>query len=134
MHPAIFANYLANEEDIKKLVKGIALVRSLNQTKAFAPFYEGNARPGPQIQSDKEMVEFIRNNLQTMFHPVGTCKMGHDNLAVVDEQLRVYGIEGLRVVDASIMPTIVNGNTNAPTIMIAEKIADQTSFISGIKE
>lgn len=100
------------------------MVRRLNQTKAFAPFYQGDAHPGPQVQSDKEMVEFIRNHLQTMYHPVGTCKMGHDDLAVVDEQLCVYDIEGLRVVDASIMPTIVNGNTNAPTIMIAEKIAD----------
>src|SRR5215471_17556077 len=100
------------------------LARQRAETPFYDPFYEGDAHPGPQIQSSKEMVEFIRNNLQTMFHPVGTCKMGHDDLAVVDEQLRVYGVEGLRVVDASIMPKIVNGNTNAPTIMIAEKIAD----------
>jgi len=105
---------------IQKLVRAITLVRRLNQTKAFAPFYEGDAHPGPQIQSSKEMVEFIRNNQQTMFHPVGTCKMGHDDLAVVDEQLRVYGVQGLCVVDASIMPTLVNGNTNTPTSMIAE--------------
>jgi len=97
---------------------------SLNQTKAFAPFYEGDAHPGQQIQNDKDMIEFIRNHLQSMYHYVGTCKMGHDDLAVVDEQLRVFGTEGLRVVDASIMPTLINGNTNAPTIMIAEKIAE----------
>ena len=124
VHPAIYANYLANQEDLQKLVRGITLVRRMNHTNAFASFYDGDAHPGPQIQSDKEMVEFIRNYIQSMNHCVGTCKMGHDDLAVVDEQLRVYGIDGLRVVDASIMPTIVNGNTNTPTIMIAEKAAD----------
>jgi choline dehydrogenase len=124
VHPVIFANYLANQEDLQKLVKGITLVRCLNHTKAFAPYYERDVNPSEQIQSDIEMAEFIRTNLRTTYHPVGTCKMGHDDLAVVDEQLRVYGVEGLRVVDASIMPTIVNGNTNAPTIMIAEKAAD----------
>lgn len=76
------------------------------------------------------MAEFIRTNLRTTYHPVGTCKMGHDDLAVVDEQLRVYGVDGLRIVDASIMPTIVNGNTNAPTIMIAEKGADLLRGVS----
>ena len=76
------------------------LARQRAETPFYDPFYEGDAHPGPQIQSSKEMVEFIRNNLQTMFHPVGTCKMGHDDLAVVDEQLRVYGVQGLRVVDA----------------------------------
>jgi choline dehydrogenase len=124
VHPALFANYLANQEDLQKLVKGIKLVQRLNHTKALAPFYEGDAHPGRQIQSDKEITEYICNNVDTLNHQVGTCKMGHDEMAVVDDQLHVRGIEGLRVVDASIMPTIPNANTNAPTIMIAEKGAD----------
>ena len=123
-YPAIFANYLADEQDMEKLVEGIKLMRRLNKTEALAPFYENDSNPGPQIQNDAELVEFVRNNALTLGHTVGTCKMGHDELAVVDEQLRVCSTQGLRVVDASIMPTIVNGNTNAPTIMIAEKIAD----------
>jgi choline dehydrogenase len=127
VHPALFANYLANQEDLQKLVKGIKLVRGLNHTKALAPFYEGDAHPGPQTRSDKEITEFIRENLDSFYHPVGTCKMGHDEMAVVDDQLQVRGVEGLRVVDASIMPTVPNGNTNAPTIMIAEKGADLIS-------
>lgn len=126
-HPAIFANYLAKQADLQTLVEGMKVVRRLNQTQAFAPFYEGEVEPGLHIQSDEDFVEYIRTHLQSIYHPVGTCKMGHDDLAVVDEQLRVYGVEGLRVVDASIMPTLINGNTNAPTIMIAEKIADLLS-------
>src|SRR5262249_53762210 len=90
-----------------------------------APFYEREEVPGPQIQSDKQIIEFLRTNAQTMFHTIGTCKMGNDTMAVVDEHLRVHQVEGLRVVDASIMPTIPNGNTNAPTIMIAEKFAGE---------
>lgn len=109
------------------LVEGVKLARRLAQAKAFAPFYEMETHPGPQTQSDAELVAYIRNNAESIFHPVGTCKMGHDDLAVVDEQLRVHGIEGLRVVDASIMPTIISGNTNAPVIMIAEKAADLLS-------
>lgn len=123
-HPTIFANYLAHQQDMEKLVQGIKLIRRINKTEAFTSFYENDVHPNPRVQNDAEIVEFVRNNVWTMYHPVGTCKMGHDELAVVDEQLRVYGTEGLRVVDASIMPTIVNTNTNAPTIMIAEKIAD----------
>jgi len=123
-HPAIFANYLAMPEDTEKLVMGIQLVRRLNQTKALAPFYQEAAHPGAQLQRAEELVAFVRNTTQSFYHPVGTCKMGHDALAVVDEQLRVRGTAGLRVVDASIMPTIVNGNTNAATIMIGEKAAD----------
>jgi choline dehydrogenase len=123
-YPAIYASYLSSEADRRALVDGVKLMRRLARTKAYAPFYEEEEYPGPQAQNDKEIAEFIRNNVQTMYHPVGTCKMGHDAMAVVDEQLRVYGIEGLRVVDASIMPTITHGNTNAPTMMIAEKIAD----------
>src|SRR5262249_6509426 len=123
-HPAICANYLAKREDAEKLVAGIHLVRRLNQTKALAPFYQEDTHPGAQLQRAEELVEFVRNYTQGFYHPVGTCKMGHDALAVVDEQLRVRGTAGLRVADASIMPTIVNGNTNAATIMIGERAAD----------
>jgi choline dehydrogenase len=119
-HPAIVANYLAKPEDGETLIKGIQLVRRLNQTKALAAFYQAEVYPGAQLQRAGELAEFV----QAFYHPVGTCKMGQDALAVVDEQLRVRGTAGLRVVDASIMPTIVNGNTNAATIMIAEKAAD----------
>jgi choline dehydrogenase len=125
--PAIFANYLDHEEDRQTLVRGIKLARRLNQTAAFAQFADVEALPGSQVQSDTEMVEYVRTNSRTIFHPVGTCKMGHDAMAVVDEQLLVRGVEGLRVVDASIMPTVSHGNTNAPTIMIAEKTADLIS-------
>ena len=123
-HPAICANYLAKPEEAAKLVTGIQLVRRLNQTKALAPFYQEDAHPSAQIQRAEELVEFVRNHAQAFYHNVGTCKMRQDALAVVDEQLRVRGTAGLRVVDASIMPTIVNGNTNAATIMIGEKAAD----------
>jgi choline dehydrogenase len=124
-HPAIYANYLSAEEDLQALVEGVKIVRRLAQTKAYAPFYEREDIPGPQIQRDKQIIEFLRTSVQTMFHTIGTCKMGNDTMAVVDERLRVHKIENLRVVDASIMPTIPSGNTNAPTIMIAEKIADE---------
>jgi choline dehydrogenase len=119
-YPAIVANYLAQPEDGEKLITGIQLVRRLNQTNALAAFYQAEVYPGAQLQRAEALAEFV----QTFYHPVGTCKMGQDALAVVDEQLRVRGTEGLRVVDASIMPTIVNGNPNAATIMIAEKAAD----------
>ena len=122
--PAIFANYLAHEAEQQTLVKGMKLVRRLAQTTSFARYTERETIPGSQVQSDAQIVEFLRENVRTISHPVGTCKMGHDEMAVVDEQLRVRGVEGLRVVDASIMPIIPHGNTNAPTIMIAEKVAD----------
>jgi choline dehydrogenase len=80
--------------------------------------------PGAHIQSDAELLEWVRNNAETTYHPVGTCKMGQDTMAVVDAELRVHGIEGLRVADASIMPTLTSGNTNAPCIMIGEKCAE----------
>ena len=123
-HPAIFANYLANPADLQALVEGVKIVRRINQARALTPFYAEEVVPGQQVQSDAAIGEYIRNHALGMNHQVGTCRMGHDHLAVVDEQLRVHGVEGLRVVDASIMPTIVNANTNAATIMIAEKGAD----------
>lgn len=123
-HPAIFANYLSDEADMRVLVEGVKLARKLAQTKAFAPFHDVETLPGPHVQSDEDIIAYIRSTAETLYHPVGTCKMGNDPLAVVDEQLRVRGLEGVRVVDASVMPTVVNGNTNAPTIMIGEKAAD----------
>lgn len=123
-HPAIYASLLSNEADFRLLVEGVKLARRVGQAQAFAPFYDGEVLPGPRVQSDEEIGAFLRRELETVNHPVGTCKMGQNDQAVVDERLRVHGVEGLRVIDASIMPTIVNGHTMAPTIMIAEKGAD----------
>ncbi len=123
-HPLIQPNYLDSEVDMETLVEGFKILRPLAQTKAFAPFVGEEVEPGPQVQSDEEIREFIRNKVETLYHPVGSCKMGVDSMAVVDSQLRVHGIQGLRVADASIMPLITNGNTNAPSIMIGEKAAD----------
>jgi len=122
--PLIQPNYLASEKDMAVLVQGVAIARRLAHTQAFAPFLGDEIQPGPAVQSQADVRAYIRGYASTVYHPVGTCKMGVDPLAVVDPQLRVYGVEGLRVADASIMPSIVNGNTNAPTIMIGEKLAE----------
>jgi choline dehydrogenase len=122
--PIIQPNYLAEEADLRTLIAGVRFCRRLAQGKAFDPFRGIEMHPGPQVQSDDAIADSVRNRVETLYHPVGTCKMGSDSMAVVDARLRVHGIDRLRVVDASVMPTIVGGNTNAPTIMIAEKAAD----------
>ncbi|MDM9385135.1 choline dehydrogenase [Chlorogloeopsis sp. ULAP01] len=122
--PIIQPNYLEKAADLEVLVTGVKLARKLVQTKAFDEFRGEELFPGFQIQDDEEIHTFIRNMAETLYHPVGTCKMGYDALSVVNSQLQVHKVKGLRVVDASIMPSIVGGNTNAPTIMIAEKAAD----------
>jgi choline dehydrogenase len=122
--PAIQPNYLASETDLQFLVEGVKLARQIVQMRAFDSFRGEEVVPGSQVQHSEQIREFIRNTAQTLYHPVGTCKMGNDPMSVVNSQLQVHGVEGLRVVDASIMPSIVGGNTNAPTIMIAEKAAD----------
>jgi choline dehydrogenase len=99
-------------------------MRQIMETRPLADYVESEYAPGPAVASDADMLEFLRNKGATSFHPVSTCRMGTDPEAVVDPRLKVRGMEGLRVVDASVMPTIVSGNTNAPTIMIAEKAAD----------
>jgi choline dehydrogenase len=122
--PLIQPNYFADEADMQVLVEGVKIARKIGEARAFAPFRDVETHPGSQAQSDEEIAEYIRTYVETLYHPVGTCKMGNDSMAVVDAHLRVRGVEGLRVIDASIMPTVVGGNTNAPTIMIAEKAAD----------
>jgi len=124
--PAMQPHYLSTPTDRATLVAGIKLARRLAATDAFSPYVAGEYLPGPQADDDEGLLEFARASGATIFHPSGTCKMGPaaDALAVVDAQLRVRGIGNLRVVDCSIMPTLVSGNTNAPVIMIAEKAAD----------
>ena len=122
--PAIQPNFLHRPRDGETLVKGCQLMRQIMATRPLADYVESEYAPGPAVASDADMLEFLRNSGATSFHPVSTCRMGNDPEAVVDPRLKVRGIEGLRVVDASVMPTIVSGNTNAPTIMIAEKAAD----------
>jgi choline dehydrogenase len=125
--PAMQPNYLATENDRSTLVAGIRLARKLAATRALAPYVRGEYRPGPAAQSDDELLEFAKNTGGTIFHPSGTCKMGDigsDSTAVVDSELRVHGVSALRVVDCSVMPTLVSGNTNVPVVMIAEKAAD----------
>jgi choline dehydrogenase len=122
--PLIRMNFLQSETDVQKLVAGVKLMRQLFQNSAFDEFRGAEIAPGNDVQSDEALVAYIREAGGTFWHQVGTCKMGTDPMAVVDPELRVHGVEGLRVVDASIMPTITTGNTNAPTIMIGEKAAD----------
>ena len=123
-HPAIQPNYLQNETDLATLREGFKIAREIFRQTAFDPYRGGELAPGAHVQTDAEIDAYHRVSAETLYHPVGTCKMGQDAMAVVDETLRVRGLEGLRVVDASIMPRLVSGNTNAPTIMIAEKAAD----------
>ena len=121
--PVIHANYLADDDDRQMMVDAMRVAIDISQAKAFSPF-QGGMYIGDPTMSDAELTRFLGQYAQTNYHPVGTCKMGGDAMAVVDAQLRVRGVEGLRVVDGSIMPAIVSGNTNAPIIMIAEKAAD----------
>jgi choline dehydrogenase len=125
--PAINPNYLATGEDRQVALDALRFTRTIMQQKAFDGFDVKEFRPGLSFNTDEELLKQIGEIATTIFHPVGTCKMGkpNDPMAVVDSQLRVIGIHGLRVIDASVMPTITSGNTAAPTMMIAQKIADQ---------
>ncbi|QLK27739.1 choline dehydrogenase [Natrinema zhouii] len=122
--PAIDPQYLTEDTDLEVLLEGVKLARAIVQAEPFDEYRGAEVLPGPDAQSDAALIEHIRETAETLYHPVGTCKMGDDELAVVDDRLRVHGLEGLRVVDASVMPTITSGNTDAPTTMIAEKAAD----------
>ena len=124
-NPKIKMNYLSTHEDRDVAAKALKIVRNIMMnTKTFKKYEPEEYRPGVHITDDEELVKAGSDFTQTIFHPVGTCKMGQDEMSVVDEKLRVRGVNNLRVIDASIMPNITSGNTNAPTIMIAEKGAD----------
>lgn len=122
--PIINPNYLSEPDDVRCAVAGVRWNLKILYAEAFDDIRGEEVAPGAHLRSDEEIESFVRRTASTTWHPAGTCKMGHDDMAVVDSRLRVHGIDGLKVVDASIMPTIVSGNTNAPTIMIAEKAAD----------
>ena len=122
--PRIFYNYLSESEDWVTMRAGIRLAREIHQQPAFDAYRGPELDPGPACQTDEELDDYIRKDAATVYHPTSTCRMGTDALAVVDAECRVHGIESLRVVDASVMPQITSSNTNAPTIMIAEKAAD----------
>ena len=124
--PTIFGNYLATDEDKRALRTGVKIVREVAAQPALMSLHAGEYAPGQSVVSDDDIDAWIRQESETIYHPVGTCKMGGegDPMAVVDGTLKVMGVTGLRVIDASVMPTLVGGNTNAPTIMIAEKAAD----------
>ena len=122
--PLIQPNYLSTEEDRAVAVAGLKFTREIMAAPALGPFSPQELKPGAHLTTDEELAHAAGDLGTTIFHPVGTCKMGNDPMAVVDDHLRVHGVKGLRVVDASIMPTITSGNTNAPTVMIAEKGAE----------
>jgi len=125
-HPKLFFNYLSHPEDWVEMRACVRLTREIFAQPAFARYHAREMQPGPDVQTDEQIDAFIRQHVETAYHPSCTCKMGRDDdpMAVVDSQTKVRGIEALRVVDSSIMPSITNGNLNAPTIMIAEKAAD----------
>ncbi len=126
-------NFFSAEEDAKVLVNGIRVARKILATQAFDEYRDEEIHPGADAQSDEEILQKCKDRLGLVYHPVGTCKMGNDAMAVVDNELKVHGVENLRVIDASIMPTLTSGNTNAPTIAIAEKAAKMVLASQGKK-
>lgn len=122
--PSMQPNYLSTELDRRTTIAALRAARSIAMTRAMKPYVKREVKPGSSADDDAALLEFARNNGATIFHPSGTCRMGVDSMAVVDARLRVHGVQGLRVVDCSIMPTLVSGNTNAPAIMLAEKAVD----------
>ena len=119
--PSIKPNYLSAPRDLDVALAGIGHARRIFAAPVFAPHCAHETAPGSDVSNEAQIEAFVRANGTTLYHPVGTCKMGGDPMAVVDPRLRVRGVAGLRVIDASIMPAVTTGNTNAPTIMIAEK-------------
>jgi choline dehydrogenase-like flavoprotein len=122
--PLIDPNFLSDRDDVDRLMSGFKIMRKVLGQPALSQLGGKEVAASASATTDAQIEQFIRNKADTIYHPVGTCRMGQDAMAVVDPELRVHGIAGLRVVDASVMPQVVSGNTNGPTIMIAEKAAD----------
>ena len=120
-HPRIQANFLEAESDRQTLITGVRIARDILGQSAMKDYCAEEASPGPQRQTDEEILAYIRATAMTAHHPMGTCRMGADDMAVVDSELRVHGLEKLRVIDASVMPDLVCGNINACVLMIAER-------------
>ncbi|MCO5234451.1 MAG: GMC family oxidoreductase N-terminal domain-containing protein [Chitinophagales bacterium] len=123
-YPLIEANYFDDEMELNALVNGVKIARKIISQPAFQPYFEKEEVPGEEVQTDNQIRKFILEKAETVYHTAGSCKMGIDDMAVVDPELKVYGIKNLRVIDSSIMPTITSSNIHAPTVMIAEKGAD----------
>jgi choline dehydrogenase len=132
--PLINPNYLGAPSDLERLVQGVKIARQIFATRAFSPWIKQELMPGSGISSDEEYREFVRQNADSYHHQAGSCKMGSDAMAVVDPQLKVYGVEGLRVADASVMPVVPSGNCHAGILMIAEKAADLLKDTYGLHE
>jgi choline dehydrogenase len=124
VHPDIRQNYLSTDRDRATLVAALKRMRAILQQPPLAPFVDAEIDPGPAVTADEQWLAFARAKGGTIYHPASTCRMGIDARAVVDPTLRVRGVEALRVVDGSVMPALVSGNTHAPIVMIAEKAAD----------
>ena len=122
--PKIQANMLSHPDDMRDMINGVKQCRKIFNAKPLADTRTTEILPGDQVQSDEEIAEFIKAKSNNIYHPVGSCKMGNDAMAVVNNKLQVHGMQNLRVVDCSIMPTLISGNTNAPAVMIAAKAAD----------
>jgi choline dehydrogenase len=131
-HPAIRFNFLSDPIDQRAMVDGFRMMRRIVEAKPMDAFRGEEYSPGAKVQSDDEILTYIRGNAHTAYHPIGTCRMGPAGpRTVVDERLKVHGLEGLRIADASIFPTMPSGNTNAPCIMVGEKAADLIRAAAG---
>jgi len=123
-YPEIFFNYLSTEQERREWIEAIRCSRRIISQSAFDGLRGKELAPGPEVESDEEILDFVAREGESAYHPSCTCKMGYDDMAVVDSELKVHGVEGLRVVDASVFPSITNGNIYAPVMMVAEKAAD----------
>jgi len=122
--PLINPNYLGDRWDLERMVQGVKIARDIFATSAFKPWYKQELQPGPGAVTDDELRTFVKQKSESYHHQAGSCRMGIDDLAVVDPELRVHGVRGLRVVDASVMPAVPSGNCHAAIVMIAERAAD----------
>jgi choline dehydrogenase len=128
--PLINPNYLGDRSDLERLVQGVELAREITRTRAFAPWNKQELAPGPTLTSGEDLRSFVRRTADSYHHQAGSCRMGVDDLAVVDPELRVHGVQGLRVVDASVMPAVPSGNCHTAIVMIAERAADLIRGVS----